>query len=43
MDVVSLDDEWITANFKEAQLGRLRPGQPVEIRVDPMTANGKDR
>jgi membrane fusion protein (multidrug efflux system) len=34
MDVVSLDDVWITANFKEAQLGHLRPGQPVEIKVD---------
>jgi membrane fusion protein (multidrug efflux system) len=34
MDVVSLDDVWITANFKETQLARLRPGQPVEIKVD---------
>jgi membrane fusion protein (multidrug efflux system) len=34
MDVVSLDDVWITANFKEAQFGHLRPGQPVEIKVD---------
>jgi membrane fusion protein (multidrug efflux system) len=34
MDVVSLDDVWITANFKETQLGHLRPGQPVEIKVD---------
>ena len=34
MDVVSLDDVWITANFKETQLARLRPGQPVEIKVN---------
>ena len=25
---------WITANFKETQLERMRPGQPVEIRID---------
>ena len=25
---------WITANFKETQLKRMRPGQPVEIHVD---------
>ena len=34
MDVVSLDDVWITANFKQTQLLHLRPGQPVEIKVD---------
>ena len=25
---------WITANFKENQLGRMRPGQPVAVEVD---------
>lgn len=25
---------WITANFKETQLELMRPGQPVEVRVD---------
>lgn len=25
---------WVIANFKENQIGRLKPGQPVEIRVD---------
>jgi membrane fusion protein, multidrug efflux system len=25
---------WVTANFKETQLDRMRPGQPVEIEVD---------
>lgn len=28
------DDVWITANYKETQLTDMRPGQPVEIRVD---------
>ena len=32
--VVPLDDVWVTANFKENQLRRIRPGQPVEIEVD---------
>jgi membrane fusion protein (multidrug efflux system) len=27
-------DVWITANFKEGQLNRMRPGQRVEIAVD---------
>jgi membrane fusion protein (multidrug efflux system) len=34
VDIVSLDDVWITANFKETQLAHLRPGQPVEIKID---------
>ena len=28
------DDLWVTANFKETQLERMRPGQSVLIRVD---------
>jgi membrane fusion protein, multidrug efflux system len=28
------DDLWVVANFKETQLERIRPGQPVQIRVD---------
>ena len=27
-------DVWVTANFKEGQIGRIAPGQPVEITVD---------
>jgi len=27
-------DVWVTANFKENQIGRMQPGQPVEILVD---------
>ena len=32
--MVPLDDVWVTANFKETQLAHMRPGQPVEIKVD---------
>jgi membrane fusion protein (multidrug efflux system) len=32
--IVPLDDVWITANFKETQLKRMHPSQPVIIRVD---------
>jgi membrane fusion protein (multidrug efflux system) len=32
--IVPVDDIWITANFKETQLKRMRPGQSVTIRVD---------
>jgi membrane fusion protein, multidrug efflux system len=34
MTLVSLDDIWITANFKETQLDHMRAGQPVVIEVD---------
>jgi membrane fusion protein, multidrug efflux system len=34
VDVVPLDDVWITANFKETQLSHMHPGQTVEIKVD---------
>jgi membrane fusion protein, multidrug efflux system len=33
-NVVPLDDVFIDANFKETQLRRIRPGQPVTISVD---------
>ena len=32
--IVPMDDIWITANFKETQLKRMKPGQSVTIRVD---------
>ena len=38
MAVVSLDDIWVTANFKETQLKDMRVGQAVDISVD---ANGR--
>ncbi len=25
---------WVTANFKETQLGRMRPGDPVDLKID---------
>lgn len=34
VDVVPLDDVWVTADFKETQLARMRPGQVVEVKVD---------
>jgi membrane fusion protein (multidrug efflux system) len=33
-NVVPLDDVYIDANFKETQLRRIRPGQPVTVSVD---------
>jgi membrane fusion protein (multidrug efflux system) len=33
---VPLDDVFIDANFKETQVARLRPGQPVSITVDAL-------
>lgn len=32
--LVPLHDVWVTANFKETQLAKVRPGQPVEVEVD---------
>ena len=34
--VVPLADVYIDANFKETQLARLKPGQPVEVNVDAL-------
>jgi membrane fusion protein (multidrug efflux system) len=34
MTVVALDQVWVDANFKEAQLAGLRIGQPVRLRSD---------
>ena len=39
-NVVPLDDVFIDANFKETQLKRIRPGQPVTIKVDAYGARG---
>ena len=33
-NVVPLNDVFIDANYKETQLKRIRPGQPVNISVD---------
>ena len=34
MDLVPSQGEYITANYKETQLGSVRVGQPVDIKVD---------
>ena len=39
LTVVPLRDVWITANFKETQMKRMRPGQPARIHVD---TSGRD-
>jgi membrane fusion protein, multidrug efflux system len=39
LTLVSLEDIWVTANFKETQLRKMEAGQPVEIHVD---STGKD-
>ena len=36
LSIVPLKDIWVTANFKETQLERMRPGQSVEIKVDAL-------
>jgi membrane fusion protein (multidrug efflux system) len=39
LTLVSLEDLWVTANFKETQLRHMQAGQRVQIHVD---ATGKD-
>jgi len=34
MTIIPLEDVWVTANFKETQLAKVRPGQRAEISVD---------
>jgi membrane fusion protein (multidrug efflux system) len=34
MFLIVTPDVWITANFKESQIGRMRPGNKVDIKVD---------
>ena len=34
--IVQTDDLWVTANFKETQLARMRPGQRAKIYVDAL-------
>jgi membrane fusion protein, multidrug efflux system len=36
--IFPLNDVWVTADFKETQLKHMKPGQPVDIKVD---ANGR--
>ena len=39
MRIINLDDIWVTANFKETQLRKMRVGQTVTVSVD---TTGKD-
>jgi membrane fusion protein, multidrug efflux system len=43
MMIVQINDLWVTANYKETQLSRIHPGQPVRIYVDALhdTFDGK--
>lgn len=36
LTVIPVTNLWVTANFKETQLDRMRPGQPVTIEVDAL-------
>jgi membrane fusion protein, multidrug efflux system len=36
MSIVPVQRTYVTANFKETQIGRMRPGQPVKIIVDAL-------
>ena len=43
MAVVPLDDIWVTANYKETQLRKIRIGQKVEVEVDTYGRSHKYR
>jgi membrane fusion protein, multidrug efflux system len=32
--LIPLDDVWVVANFKEDQIGDMKPGQPAAVRLD---------
>ncbi len=34
LTIVATHDNWVVANFKETQIGAMKPGDPVEITVD---------
>ncbi len=36
LTIIPLTNLWVTANFKETQLGKMRPGQEVTIKVDAL-------
>jgi membrane fusion protein (multidrug efflux system) len=43
MALIPLEDVWVTANFKETQLKKMRVGQRVEIEVDAYGGSRKYR
>lgn len=36
LTIVQIGDVWVTANYKETQLRKIRPGQPATIHVDAL-------
>jgi membrane fusion protein (multidrug efflux system) len=42
LDIVPVNDVWVVANFKETQIGHIRPGQRVHITVDAYPAETFD-
>ncbi len=34
---VGSSERWVTANFKETQIGRIKPGQKVSVEVDALS------
>jgi membrane fusion protein (multidrug efflux system) len=40
MFLIVTPEVWITANFKESQLGRMRPGDAVDIKIDAYSGYG---
>ena len=41
MSLTQTNDIWVTANFKETQVRKMRPGQSVEIHVDALSETFK--
>jgi membrane fusion protein, multidrug efflux system len=41
LTLVPLNDIWITADFRETQLRKMRPGQPVTVHVDTTASEYK--
>ncbi|HEY1871228.1 MAG TPA: HlyD family secretion protein [Chitinophagaceae bacterium] len=41
-EVVIQNKKWVTANFKETQMEKIKPGQHVEIRVDALGGKAFD-
>jgi len=39
MMIVATSDTWVTANFKETQLARMRAGQGVKVHIDALKKN----
>jgi membrane fusion protein (multidrug efflux system) len=42
LDIVPVKDVWVVANFKETQIGHIRPGERVRITVDAYPAETFD-